>query len=126
MFTSLFARVKGETELALAAMRKANPKFQVDSLRPAMVDYSAHKSLGPYMPAQGMVMGATLAVLGPVVRTAWRGMASPTEPLGRFLAECAMGKYQGRFQGKGMAKVGDSGMTIVENTGFRRLAGLDG
>lgn len=107
-------------------MRAANPKFRVDSVRPGMVDYSAHESLKPYMPPQGMMMNATLALLGPVVRTAWKSMASPTEPLGRFLTECAMGKWQGQLQGKGMAKVGETGMTVVDNSGFRRLAGLDG
>lgn len=125
LFSSLFARVKGETELALAAMRSVNPHFRVDAVRPAMVDWTAHESLSPYRPNHGLVVNSTMALLGPVVRMAWRGLASPTEPLGRFLAECAMGKWQDHFKGKGFEKVGESGFTVVSNVGFRRLAGLD-
>jgi hypothetical protein len=121
MFTSLFGRVKGETELLLADMRKANPRFRADTVRPALVDWSAHKAIHPYL-NQGWLKGGMLAVLGPPFRIALSGHVSPTEPLGRFSAECAMGKWDGKFQGPGFTKVGE--FTVVHNQGFRKLAGL--
>jgi hypothetical protein len=45
------------------------------------------------------------------------------EQLGRFLTEMAMGRYEDRLVGgKGVQMVGE--MPILENTAFRRLAGL--
>ncbi|KAB5576211.1 nucleoside-diphosphate-sugar epimerase [Coniochaeta sp. 2T2.1] len=122
MFTSLFARVKGETELLLADMRKANPRFHADSVRPGFVDSKQHTAIQPYL-HQGLLMGATVSLLGPPIRLAMKGQWSPTEPLGKFLAECAMGKWQAQFQGPGFDRIGE--FTVVHNSGFRKLAGLD-
>lgn len=45
---------------------------------------------------------------------------SPTAPLGRFMTEMAMGKWDASFEGPGIAKVG--AFPVLENIAFRRLA----
>jgi hypothetical protein len=124
LFTPFYGRVKGETELLLAEMRKNNPLFKVDSVRPSLVDWKHHDAIKPYL-RQSVVQETTLAVLGPMLRGIASGQFSPTEPLGRFLAECAMGKWEGKLEGHGIDAGGDTGLKVVHNAGFRRLAGLD-
>jgi hypothetical protein len=120
--TTLFGRVKGETELALAEMRRADPRFKVDTVRPGGVDWKAHAAIHPYV-NQGWLRETVLTALSPL-RGMAKAMLSPTEPLGRFLTEAAMGKWEGRMDGAGVEVVGDTGMRVVRNTGFLRLAGL--
>jgi len=122
--TPLFGRVKGETEVALAEMRKANPLFRASAVRPAFVDAAAHDAVRPYLPAQPASTRVANLVLGPAIRVAARGSWSPTEPLGRFLAEMATGRWEGRLQGPGVERLGES--PVLGNAAFRRLYGLDG
>lgn len=122
-FSSLFARVKGEVEVALAEMRRANPNFHVISARPAAVDPSAHDAIKPYIPTPPLLLRMLMPVLGPPVRTFYKGFHSPTEPLGRVLTELAMGRYKDQFvAGRDIQKIGE--FPILENTVLRRLAGL--
>lgn len=123
IFTSLFARVKGEVEVALGEMRRENPSFHAVSARPAAVDSSAHDAIKPYIPTPPLVLRVLELALRPAVRTFFTGLHSPTEPLGRVLTELAMGRYKDRFvAGKDIQKIGE--FPIVENTVLRRLAGL--
>lgn len=70
-------------------------------------------------------MRLTSPVLMPAVRSLWPGMHSPTEPLGCFLTELAMGRHaeELRVEGNGVQKVGE--FPILENSAFRRIAKLD-
>ncbi|RLL96926.1 hypothetical protein CFD26_101913 [Aspergillus turcosus] len=121
-FASLFARVKGETELELAEIRRKFPLFRTSSVRPAFIDFAHHDAIKKYLPPRP-AFETLLRPLGPVFRAATPGLCSPTEPLGRFLTEMAMGRYEDRLVGgKGVQMVGE--MPILENTAFRRLAGL--
>lgn len=124
-FTPIFSRVKGETEKALAEMRKANPNFHASSIRPAFVDAAEHDAIKPYVPVRGFSTSAMLAVLGPPVRSFVKGSWSPTLPLGRFMTEMAMGRWdeQMRAGGPSVEKLGE--FPILGNVAFRRLAGLD-
>ncbi|KAI1762669.1 putative nucleoside-diphosphate-sugar epimerase [Hypoxylon sp. FL1150] len=123
-FTAIFARIKGETEMALAEMRKANPVFHASSIRPAFVDAAHHEAIKPYVPTPNLVHKILLPVLGPPIRLGLRGAWSPTEELGHFMAEMAMGRYKAQFtQGKDIQMIGE--LPILENSAFRRLAGLD-
>lgn len=117
--TPIFGRVKGETELALAEMRKANPLFRASTIRPSFIDRAAHDEIKPYLPEQA----AYLRVFGPVVRTAMKSSWSPTRPLGEFLTQVAMGRLDAQLQGPGVDKVGD--FPVVENFAFRRIMRLD-
>jgi hypothetical protein len=127
--TPLFGRVKGETELALAALRAASPSFLTSTVRPAYVDCSAHEAIrDKYVPKKSVLMAATETVLGPIVRNAFKNNHSPTEPLGRFLTDMAMGKWEAdpdKFHGEGVDTLEDKGgFPVVANTGIRRLMAL--
>ena len=122
--TPLFGRVKGETELALAAMRKANPQFRASTVRPSFVDAASHEAIKPYIPEPPFSQRAAVGVLGPVIRGFGKSRWSPTEPLGKFLVGMAQATWeaQGKLEGKGLEKVGD--FPVVENTAIRRVMGL--
>ncbi|OTB03888.1 hypothetical protein M426DRAFT_59612 [Hypoxylon sp. CI-4A] len=122
-FSAIFARTKGETEVALANMRKANPSFHSSSVRPAGVDATSHDAVKPYLPTQPLAIRAMGKVLMPVIRYGVPSFHSPTQDLGRFLTEMAMGRYKDQFQAKDIQMVG--AFPILANTAFRRLSGLD-
>ncbi|KAI1487647.1 nucleoside-diphosphate-sugar epimerase [Biscogniauxia mediterranea] len=122
-FSPIFARVKGETELALAAMRKANPLFHASSVRPAMIDADAHDAIKPYIPTQPFAIRAAGAFLKTPIRLAYKSVWSPTDDLGRFLTEMAMGKHPIASPESDIQMVGE--FPILENSAFRRMAGLD-
>lgn len=121
-FTPIYARVKGETEIALSEMRAANPRLHAESVRPGMVDGVDHVAIKSYVPERSTLLRATTAVLGPPIRAFRKNGVSPTEPLGRFLTEMAMGKYEGKLTGPGIQTVRK--LRVIENVGFRRLYGL--
>ncbi|KAJ5162775.1 uncharacterized protein N7500_004605 [Penicillium coprophilum] len=124
-FSPIFARVKGNTETLLGELSEQKPNFRVDSVRPAFVDPATHDSIKPYIPSSGVtgvVSRAGLALLAPGVRYLMKSMHSPTQHLGSFLTEMAMGRYEGRLQGPGVFKLG--GGYVVENFGMRRILGL--
>ena len=122
-FTAIFARVKGQTEIALADMRKANPLFHASTSRPAFVDPAAHDAIKPYIPQLTLPLAVTSAVLGPVIRVAVKNTWSPTEPLGNFLTRMAMGRFDHAMDGPGIQKIG--AFPVIENSAIRRLMGLD-
>ncbi|KAG6363910.1 hypothetical protein INS49_009013 [Diaporthe citri] len=108
--TPTFGRVKGETERALAEMRRANPSFRASSIRPAFVDAAQHDAIRPYVPATGAAWRAMLAVVGPPIRSLAKGSWSPTLPMGRFMAEMAMGRWEDgmRAGGPAVERIGDA------------------
>ncbi|KAI5856747.1 putative nucleoside-diphosphate-sugar epimerase [Durotheca rogersii] len=122
-FSAIFARTKGETELALAAMRRANPLFHASSVRPAFVDAASHDAIKPYISVPSAALRAAGYVLAPGIRYGLKSMWSPTPELGRFLAEVAMGRYKDQLKAKDIQMEGE--FPILENTAFRRLSGLD-
>ncbi|KAK0723423.1 nucleoside-diphosphate-sugar epimerase [Lasiosphaeria miniovina] len=120
MLTPIFGRVKGETELRLAEMRRANPYFRSSSPRPAIVDAANHPAIQPYIPALGFARSALGTALTPFMRV-YKAACSPTEKLGPFLTEMALGRWDGdEFVGKGYERL-PGGFPILENTGMRRL-----
>ncbi|KAJ4417534.1 hypothetical protein N0V82_006093 [Gnomoniopsis sp. IMI 355080] len=122
-FTPIFGRVKGETELLLAAMRKANPSFHASSIRPAFIDAAAHEAIKPYLPAPFFAKAVFFPPFAAAARTFIKSRWSPTEPLSRFMTEMAMGKLDAQFEDAGVEKVGE--FPVIENIMFRKLAGLD-
>lgn len=145
-FTPLFGRVKGEAEIALGQLARASshPEEQappgggpsllaVTTVRPAFVDASTHAGIQPYVPAVnagGILCRGMLTLLGPVVRnTAFlrRDLWSPTEPLGRFLTELAMGEWQQQEGEEGSrpgVEKGPGESRIFGNAAFVRLSGV--
>ncbi|KAM0664584.1 hypothetical protein ACQRIT_001723 [Beauveria bassiana] len=118
-FAAAFARVKGETEQGLADLTAGScGTLQADAVRPAFVDAAQHDAIRPYIPDQGLLYRATLAVLGPVVRTALPDSHSPTSMLGSFLTEMAMGAKDASLQANGAFHLGLS--WIVPNAAIRK------
>ncbi|KAI8953083.1 hypothetical protein F4801DRAFT_538405 [Xylaria longipes] len=118
-FTPIFGRVKGETEIALAALRKQNPLMHASSVRPAAVDGTAHDAIKKYIPTASLAY----RMLAPFVRVGMPSLHSPTSELGRFLTEMAMGKHPVTSPAQDIAMIGE--FPLLENSAFRRLAGLD-
>lgn len=123
MFTAIFARVKGETERELAAMRKANPRFHALSIRPAFVDWQGHEAVETHGPRMLMREKAMATAFRPLATTLWRNSHSPTLQLGDYLAKAAMGRWDGDFArgGPGVEKLGE--FPIVENSVMWKLIG---
>ena len=119
-FSAIFARVKGQTESALADL--TSDRLQADSVRPAFVDAAAHTAIKPYIPDPGVLYRSGMVFLGPVIRTGFKSMHSPTEALGTFLTKMAMGSVDDKLEGNGVFKIGKS--RVVENVGIRRIMDL--
>lgn len=129
-FTPIVGIVKGETETALAEMRKANPaKFHASSARPGWVDGWHHDAIKPYVPRRSTIMALGEATVGRATRLFVKSMWSPTKELGICLTEMAMGKWDEEMlmDGLGVLKIGDGegGFRILENKALRRMQGLD-
>ncbi|KAH8882933.1 nucleoside-diphosphate-sugar epimerase [Thozetella sp. PMI_491] len=123
-FTSNPGRIKGETEAILAAMRKEYPSFHACTMRPGFVDRAAHEAIKPYAPSQGIAKSAMQATLAPIRKTTSKSSWSPTGPLGQFLVELAMGRWDEQLAADSdVEKLGD--FPVIENSTFRRLKGLD-
>ncbi|KAG8671325.1 hypothetical protein FPOAC2_04660 [Fusarium poae] len=118
-FTSLFGRVKGEAERKLSELRTS--KFHVETVRPCHVDASNHGAIKPHIPNPGMVYNALDLVLGPIIRTMFHSMHSPTERLGPFLTGIAMGRYDKKLEAGGNGILNLNGSRILENVAFQRL-----
>lgn len=122
-FSAIFARVKGETEQALADLTEASKgRLQADSVRPAFVDASQHDSIKPYIPDPGFMYNATTTLLGPVIRGCMTGMHSPTPILASFLTEMAIGAKDSSLPSSGAFRLGPS--WIVPNVAIRSVMGL--
>lgn len=115
--TPIFGRVKGETELALAEMRKANANFRANTVRPGGIDREHHDAIKRYLPESGAIQRTASNVLFTVLRSTYKDSLSPTKPLGQFLVQMAMGE-RNDLEGPGVEKIGD--FTVVENSAIRR------
>ena len=129
-FSQIFARVKGETELALLGFSEQHPNVRSIITRPGGVD-------GTYQPAikevfegwkqkQGLAIRAAAPVLLPLLRATYKNMISPTEELGKTLVELAMREEGTPLKGPGVEGVngeGDEGW-VVRCRGLRRMGGL--
>ncbi|KAK7403913.1 hypothetical protein QQX98_010320 [Neonectria punicea] len=124
-FTPRYCRVKGETETSLSEMRAVYPRLHTEAVGPGVVDASDHAAIRAYIPDQGLLYNSVRAVLGFPIRMLTRSLQCPTEPLGSFLAEMAMGKFDRQLDegGSGIVKL-KGGMRVVKNTAFLRLAGV--
>ncbi|CAM1508289.1 Fc.00g051370.m01.CDS01 [Cosmosporella sp. VM-42] len=124
-FASRFSRVKGETEVLLSEMRTIHPRLLTEAVGPGYVDPRDHAAIHAYVPDQGVLYNSVRTVLGLPIRVAIESLHSPTEPLGKFLTEMAMGKYDRQLdEGASDIVTINGGLRIVKNPAFRRLAGL--
>ncbi|KAL6709630.1 hypothetical protein ACN47E_001058 [Coniothyrium glycines] len=115
MFTQLYGRVKGQIETALLELGKRHPNFRVYLVRPGGVEWTSHPEIHPFMPKQPMWKKALLLPLNVV----YKGLMTPTRPMGRIMTELAMSKGE-PLEG---ADIGMEGR-LVPNAAIRRMAGL--
>ncbi|KAF2461163.1 nucleoside-diphosphate-sugar epimerase [Lineolata rhizophorae] len=119
LFSAIFARVKGQTELDLLDFSKQHQGFNTYALRPAMVDQTYHEAIHPYTPKVSSVRRMFNTSLRPALRLLSSNIISPTDHLGRVLVDLALS------DGKPLEGVGIEGEgRIITNQGMRRLAGL--
>ena len=119
-FSPIFARVKGETETALADLTAEMPgRLRADSVRPSAVDASRHDAIRAYIPDPGVAYRVVGAVLFPVIRTVGVSRHSPTDMMGRVFTDMAMGRLDGKLEGSGAFKLGPS--WIVNNPELRKM-----
>ncbi|KAJ2972273.1 hypothetical protein NQ176_g7250 [Zarea fungicola] len=122
-FSAIFARVKGETEQALANLtEKSNGALQADSVRIGAVDASQHDSIKPYIPDKGFVYNAATPLLFSVIRGLMADRHSPTPMIGSFLTEMALGAKDSSLQSSGAFRLGPS--WIVPNVAIRKAMGV--
>ncbi|MCJ1378440.1 hypothetical protein MMC17_001539 [Xylographa soralifera] len=119
MLTPYYGVVKGRAEVALLKLHEDNPEFRPFSVRPAVVDPSAHPEIRSFIPKLPLWKSTITVGLVPVLNNMWKNGISPTADLGRYLTELAMGDGE-RLKGEGV----EGGGRIVNNRGFRRLAGI--
>lgn len=115
MFTTLFARVKGQAEQALFDFHKGTPNFRPYLVRPAGVDWRDHPEIHAFMPNQ---VWWKKALIGPI-DTVYKNMITPTRPMGKILTELAMSKGE-PLEGRDIQMEG----RLVSNVALRRMAGL--
>jgi len=115
MFTPIFGRVKGQIEAALVEFGKQHPMFRVYNVRPGGVDWTNHPEIHPFIPKQALYKKALFQPLNMF----YKGMMTPTRPMGKIMTELAMSKGE-PLQGKDMGMEG----RLVPNAAIRRMAGL--
>ena len=123
-FTPIFARVKGETELALIDVSKQSPALRIYNARPGGVDGRSQPEIwDPIVKRRSMAWRLQMAVLMPAF-SLYQNMMSPTPELGKALVELAMGDGE-KLEGKGIENSGDEGEgRTIRCVGLRRLGGL--
>ncbi|KAL8885520.1 MAG: hypothetical protein Q9192_006631 [Flavoplaca navasiana] len=125
-FTPLFARVKGEAETSLLALRSDTPGLRVWNVRPAFID----ESQNPLKDGPDMLVKRLSYRIAPLLRTVWPSGVTPTSPLAAISEDCALEtdskeEVKARIQGKGVTvEEGDTLGVLLANIGIRRLAGL--
>lgn len=110
--------MKGRTELQLNALMKDYPSLRTYSMRPGIVDPRADPQvLAAQKDRRGAAYKALEVIVGPIVRTTYSSMHSPTQWLGKFLTDLAIGDGEPL---KGQDLEGDG--RIVGNKAARRIA----
>ncbi|KAM7186330.1 hypothetical protein V8F33_011904 [Rhypophila sp. PSN 637] len=127
---SMAGKIKGETELELAQIRRENPSFHAMTARPNAVDPHQHPEILPYVASDNPIMGRKFGLAVRLVAKYMGWMHSPTQPLGKVLTELTMGRLDGKIEQEiGKKKGGverlEGGFVVLENTVLRQLAGLN-
>ena len=127
-FTQLFARVKGQAELALMGLTKekwCEGKLNMVMARPGGVDGSNQPEIwGPVMQRRGWLLRAGMKPMLVVIGATYPNMMIPTEKFGKGVG--GVGRMgEGEVRGKGVEEFGE-GSVVVSNIGLRRLGWVAG
>lgn len=115
IFTTLYARVKGQTEAALLDLRKKSPNFRALSVRPGGVDWTAHPEIHPFIPSQPAWKSTMIKPMNLLYKT----MMTPTKAMGKVFTELAMSKGE-PLEGPGVGLEN----TMLTNIGIRKRSEL--
>ncbi|KAL8998571.1 MAG: hypothetical protein Q9169_002411 [Polycauliona sp. 2 TL-2023] len=123
-FTLLFARVKGEAETSLLALRSDNPGLRIWNVRPGFID----ESQNPLKDGPDMLTKKLAFRIAPLFRNVWPNGVSPTGLLAELSESCVLEEaskedVKARIHGTGVTiEEGDTLGVLLANTGIRRLA----
>ncbi|KAK8042443.1 Botcinic acid biosynthesis cluster B protein 16 [Apiospora phragmitis] len=123
LLTAFQARIKGETELSLGSLCRSSPNNQLRgySVRIFYPDMAGHDAIKPYVAPRPLVHNVAEVFLDAPIRRFAKNLWAPTEKMGEFLAEVAMGRHDDIAAADGQEKV--DGMTIISNADLRRFKG---
>jgi hypothetical protein len=120
-WTPLFARYKGETEVALLSRASASKgAFTAYCARAGGVDPRHHAAIRPFM-ASTFRNRTLIPLLFPPLGVVWKNGLSPTKELGEVLTELAMGDGKPIEEQPGVL----NGGYVLRNTYLRKKGGLD-
>ncbi|KAK7956405.1 uncharacterized protein PG986_005627 [Apiospora aurea] len=121
LLTAFQARIKGETELSLGAICRSS-HLQGYSVRIFYPDMAGHDAIKPYIAPRPLVHSVAEAVLGAPIRHFAKNLWAPTDKLGEFLVEVAMGRHDADIDAADGQESVD-GLTIISNADIRRVKG---
>ncbi|KAK8080339.1 hypothetical protein PG997_008157 [Apiospora hydei] len=120
LLTAFQARIKGETELSLGAICRPS-HLKGYSVRVFYPDMAGHDAIKPYIAPRPLVHSVAEAVLGAPIRHFAKNLWAPTDKLGEFLNELAMGHHDDINAEDVQGSV--DGLTIISNADIRRVMG---
>jgi hypothetical protein len=122
-FTPIFARVKGEAELALVDLMKETPystSLKVYNVRPGGVDGRSQPEVWePIQQRRSFLWKVEMALLMKPMSLLYQNMMTPTPQLGKVLTELAMAGGE-PLEGRGIEADG----RLVRNIAVRRMGDL--
>ncbi|RSL74855.1 hypothetical protein CEP52_017893 [Fusarium oligoseptatum] len=106
-------------------MRNPYPRLITEAVGPGVVSERDHAAIKPSVPDQGFFHNSARTALGPPVRMAFPSLDAATEPLGKFLVEMAIGRFDKQLdEGGSDITILKGGIRVLKNPAFLRLAGL--
>ncbi|OCL13453.1 hypothetical protein AOQ84DRAFT_310556 [Glonium stellatum] len=121
--TTLYGRIKGETEIALLSLSNSvingQDTLRVYVVRPGAVDPSDQPDIRDFIPKKGGVLGTIEPPVRAVMSVIYKRMHTPSKEMGQAIVTLATGTG-GPLKAKGV----EGGGRIVTNIGLRNLAGL--
>ncbi|KAK7927363.1 hypothetical protein PG985_004361 [Apiospora marii] len=123
LLTAFQARIKGETELSLGSICKSSPNHNLKgySVRIFYPDRTNHDAIKPYLAPRPLVHNVSEMILGAPIRRFAPNLWAPTEKMGEFLVELAMGRHDDIAAADGQEVV--DGLTLVSNADLRKAKG---
>ncbi|KAK8127806.1 nucleoside-diphosphate-sugar epimerase [Apiospora sp. TS-2023a] len=123
LLTAFQARIKGETELSLGSICRSSPSRHLKgySVRIFYPDRTNHDAIKPYLAPRPLVHNVSEVIFGAPIRRFAPNLWAPTEKMGEFLVELAMGRHDDIAAADGQEMV--DGLTLVSNADLRKAKG---
>ncbi|KAL2214431.1 hypothetical protein CC79DRAFT_1392288 [Sarocladium strictum] len=121
MFTTLYGKVKGETEAMLTEFAKEQPGIMVLAARVGGVDGAGHAEVKKYGPQRIFMHRAFEATMMGPMKMFYSKMHTPTAKLGDACTKLALGKLDDKIEGDDAIQLGARSWAL-RNWGLMRLA----